>query len=582
MLHSLMPHAPPPSFPPPPRPVGPVVAGVALVLWPWAGVGLLLATLRIRGCRDAWCVPRGPIVAALLVLGAGLVAGDLDARVTVWLLAIGFLVTVGRRFAAAEPVASREAFSDGLLLGLLTAAAVTVVEALASGATPLGLAYRSQAWWAHPNLWGAAVLAPAVFVTGEALARALPGRVFVALLTGAVVAVGSGSRAAVVGLVTGVALVVLGDLLRRHGARWSRPTLVAVLVLVGLAGLLWADAGWRARLLGSLGLPSQPTPSRNLFEASEDLTDAVWWSPNVLVDRVAAVPDTPAVHRLDRRAGRWTDRLQQRVSLTPEAWYSFSAEVLVDGQVDPVVAFVGWGARPEGAVEVVVRFPLGAEPRTHLAGGSQVSRASFADEGEGWRRLQAVFRVSGDAPVPMEVGLAPQTVVGEADAVLVRRLQFEAGERPGPYDATMVPDRTAAIAWSAVRSRLEAYQAIAERTFDRPWTGWGPSGFAAAKESERFPVPRVEHEHSLVLFFALRYGAVGLLALLVVVSTLVRHGSRAVAIVVAVGLTNLFDLTFVSDAVYVATALLVAVGDSRPAPRRGPAEALAVTRVSKR
>jgi hypothetical protein len=496
--------------------------------------------------------------------------GDLDARTIAWLVAVGFLVAVGRHFAAVARAASRDAFSDGLLVGLVVAAAVTVIEALGSGAAPFGVAYRSQAWWAHANLWGAAVLAPAVFVTGEAMARARPGSVFVAILAAAAVVVGSGSRSALFGLLAGVVVVWLVDRWGRRGAGSPRTRIVAVIVLVVLTGLVWIDGGWRARLLGSVGFQPQAAPARNLFDASENLVDGVWWSPNVMVTGVATTANSPAVHRLERATGRWTDRLQQRVRLEPDEWYSFSADVFVERHADPVVAFVGWAARPEGDVEVVVRFPTGGAPQAHTAGGAHLSSALAHDEAEGWRRLQASFRVSGDAPVPMEVGLAPRTVEGVAGPVLVRRLQLEVGERVGPYEATMTPDRTAAVAWSAVRSRVDGYRVIVELVVQRPWTGWGRSGFAAAMGAPGFPAPGVEHEHSLALFFALRYGVIGLLALTVLGLSFVRHGSRAVAIVVAVGFTNVVDLTFLSDAVYVATALLVAVGSDPSAARSEP------------
>lgn len=540
--------------------VGTFLAGAALVLWPWSGVGLLMSTVAIAKVRAAWRVPRGPLAAALLVLVAGVVAGDVEGRSLAWLVAIAIVVAIGRRFATDAAPAIREAFSNGLLLGLLAAAAVTVVEAAWNGHAPLGLAYRSQAWWAHPNLWGASVLAPAVFLVGEATGRARAGRVALVIVAAAVVAVGAGSRAAVFGLLAGVLVLLVLQRIARDGAASRRAWIAAAVVLVGLVAFVGLDAGWRARLLGSLGVQPEAAPSRNLFQASEDLLDGVWWSPNVAVARTETTTEGAAVHRLERLAGRWTDRVQQRVSLVPDTWYTFSADVIVVGSVDPVIGFVGWAAMPDGNVEVVVRFPRDAEPQAHTSGGADLGATWSAVETDGWRRVRVTFRVVGDAVVPLEVGLAPRIADVDAAPVLVRHIQFEAGAGAGPYEATSRPDRTAAVAWSSVRSRVEGYRSILDLVAQRPWTGWGGRGLAELRANAGPLGGVIEHEHSLVLFFALRYGALGLAALVALVLTLVRHGPWAVAVVVAVGTTNVVDLTFASDAVYVATALLVAMG----------------------
>lgn len=537
--------------------------GAVLVLAPWFGaVALLVVTRRSLDGR-----PVVPFAAAALVISAASVASDRwDVAAVAFVLALGLLVAAGQAAVRSLTRAQLERGVDGVLIGLVVGALVSLAEIMggaallgSAGEPAVAAADRAAAWWPHANLWGASALAPTTGILAWYLGRRDPWRATLAMLAGLVVVLASGSRAALVALVVG-GLAAAWAAWPRH-ARWGPRALAAAALALALVATVFLLDGRRIeRLLGPVGVGTfTAAPVRNLLQSSEDLTDGVWWKPVVVVTPVPTQRGEPAVHALERPAGRWTDRVQQRVHLEPGHVYTWSSEFRWLGEgIDPVPAVIGWSGGPDGVGEVVVRLQRDGSPLAAARGAVALERLLVTPLDQAWQRLEFVVEVTGTSAVALELGIAPRTADDPgALAIEVRRLQFERAAEASPYLATAPPDRTRLVAVSAIESRRQLYPLLVDRVRERPLVGWGVDAYAAAARSLDHDVLReTTHEHSLPLWFALRYGALGVLAWLTVMVGLAGRSPVAWAVVASVMVANLVDLSFLSHAVYVSTAVV--------------------------
>jgi hypothetical protein len=573
--------------------------GVALVVAPWVGAAALVLASGRRWWRD---VPRPIVATALLMLAASGIVGRPDLGHALQVLAVAVVVAAGRQLGRAPEDGRLVAGALGLAAGLLVAAVVAGLElgpgrdAIASlfhglrggpAANQLG---RAAGWWSHPNLWGAMTIAPVTFAVAVALRWRRSRWVLAALPLGLVVVMSSGSRAALAGVAIGVAGAYLAAhragstgesdtgaararprRLRRLALRWvAALAAVAVVVLVAVAA-----PGRLARLAGPpIGASEEGAASRNLFASSEDLADGVWWAPQVGVERFGADAGGAAVHALRRPEGRWTDRIQQRVALTPGRPYTLSLEwggPPVDP--DPVAAVVGWARVGDEAAEVVVRLPRSGDVTGRARGPIDLVELRSSTLEAGWRRVEATLVARTAEPLALELGIAPRSDDGvdPAAATRLRRLQLELGAAATAYAPTGPPDRTRLMAAAAVRSREALYAALLERVGERPWLGWGGGAYATVRALEPGRAALApEHEHSLPLWFALRYGVVGVVAWMALVVGMAGRSGVGWAIVAAVMAANLVDLTFLSPAVYASTAALAGLAGTSLSDVGGP------------
>ncbi|HET8984269.1 MAG TPA: hypothetical protein VFN03_00795, partial [Trueperaceae bacterium] len=159
---------------------------------------------------------------------------------------------------------------------------------------------------------------------------------------------------------------------------------------------------------------------------------------------------------------------------------------------------------------------------------------------------------------PVEIGIAPDMRQRlPTEPVLVRAPMLRAGSASQQYSPTFPPDRAALRAASAVDTRLRVYGEAWSRFLERPLFGWGPDGFSLLRSDTRDATVRAAaHEHSLLLWAALRYGLVGVAAVLVLVLGLYRHAPQQVAALAGVMAASLFDLTFWSSGVVLSLALV--------------------------
>lgn len=545
--------------------------GVLLVLAPWFGAAALLA-VTLRSLDVRLIAPFGGAV--VLVSVASVVSGRWDLATVAFVLALGFLVAAGEAAAREFTRVRWERGVEGVLIGLMAGAVVSLAEIVAgasllgsSGGSGVAAPVRAAAWWPHANLWGASVLAPTIGVLAWYLRRRQSWGAMLAVSAAVVVVLSSGSRGALVALIVG-GLAVAGATRLRHGGWGPRALLAAVLTCtLVVSAVLLLDGRRLERLLGTVGLATFTTaPARNLLQSSEDLTDGVWWKPVVVVTPVPTPRGEPAVHALERPSGRWTDRVQQRVQLEPGRVYTWSSEFRWRGDgPDPIPAVIGWSGGADGAAEVVVRVQRDASPLAAARGAIALQRVLVTPLDEAWERLEFVLEMTGTSAIALEIGIAPRTIDDpEALAIEVRRLQLELAAEASPYLATAPPDRTRLVAASAIESRRQLYPLLFDRVRERPLVGWGVDAYAAAARTLDDDVLRqTSHEHSLPLWFALRYGALGVLAWVTVMIGLAGRSPTAWAVVATVMVANLADLTFLSQAVYVSTAVVAGAARAR-------------------
>lgn len=566
------------------------LAGVAFALFP-AGLAVVMLVTSSRRSgprrpglnRPGWRRFVPFLVAASLIALASTFTRSVDLLLLAQVLILGGVVVT----AASGPVLSQEdedAAHVGVGLGLSLAAVLSVVQVVVAGSSYLTglvpdtgpLAFllgpsadsgRAHGWAVHPNAFAAAMLVPSVYVAARS--RRLAVRAM-ALVPALVVIAASGSRTAMVALLAGFAVAILPDLVGGDARRRRRSALSVAGALVVLVGLVLVVPGLRTRLVPTLG-PVTGT-SVNLLVSTADLSDPTWWRPRVTVERHA--PEAPSrlgdldgapvvAWELTRVGGEWTDRLQQRVTIGTGTPYTLSFEYL---PASPTATFgvIAWGTR-DGEQHGFVARGQGAAWLVDPTGGIDTATPVVVDVGASWRRVELTFTNTGPADVALELGVAPDLApraAGEvSDTLLVRRLQLNLGREALPFVPTPAPDRTAAIARDAVGTRVSIYREALQLIAQRPLVGWGAGGFEVLREASTSPARGAAHEHSLFVWAALRYGALGIGAVTLLFVGLATRRREVGAMLVALLVANLFDLTFFSSGLAYGAAL--AAGLSR-------------------
>jgi hypothetical protein len=444
---------------------------------------------------------------------------------------------------------------------------------------------RVSGWMTHPNFWGAAAIAPTTLVAALAARAGRPAWAVAALTAGLVIVLASGSRAALLGLVVGLTAAALVAIAARVAAPALRRRVVSAagvaalaVSLVGLAAIVGADAAWRARVLTLVTPPvTHAAPSANLFAASEALDDAVWWRPFVEVRRVGRDADGFAVHALTRAGGRWVDRIQQRLHLPPHQAHTLSLDLRRPGGEGADAALVGWSGGPPEPAEFVVRLPAAGAPVWYVNGPVEVLAVRDEVVEDGWSRVEVVFAARGAESAAFEIGVAPRADdLATASPLEVRRLQVERGEVRTPYEPTRPPDRGGLAAASAVDTRVALYGSLLRRIGERPWLGWGANAYADARAASPPGALAADHEHSLPLWFALRYGIVGILAMVLLVVGSAGRDALAWSLLAGALAANVVDLTFFSNPFSMTLALALGVARGAGA-RSGAGRARAAT-----
>lgn len=422
------------------------------------------------------------------------------------------------------------------------------------------------AWTESPALFGHAMV-----VLAALLAVVVPNAALrsVALALGALAALASGvHEAALAWLVVAIGFRSL----RRRGGRgtaiveWS----VIALMLVAASGL--------GEALG-LGRPGfrldvvPPSTGANIFRGTEAFGE--WWYPLGVT-----VSDGPVqIGQVERTGFTVTKvdeasyaRLQQIVELQPGREYVLAVTWHADASGD--VGLDGWGRSPDGGRDATLMathrdgaWVTSATPHFTLLG----SGAEPVDDA--WLRGHVHFRYEADTRLVWYVGAVPDRSAAVGASATFTEFQLTQADGPTAYVPNASDVRLTDLRATRLPMWREALDAIAER----PWLGWGPSGFLRATEAlqprEATFRPMAAHAHSLPIDTAVERGIVGLVGLVLLIAVMalrtLQQRDRAMALVLAaVVLLNAFETTFFNGAlIYPLAAVLGwrAVGTRRVA-----------------
>ena len=545
------------------------LAGVGFAAVPT--VGPYLAVLgAIGGGVRVQRADRGWWAAALLLGLPWLVTGHVWAGVgatgqalAVWLI---FRSASAVRGSLGDQQYSKE-LGAGLLIGLVGAIALGLDRAGEWRLETARSVFDLVAWTGNPSLFAHAML-----VLAALLAVILPsprGRVL-ALGLGAAAVVVSGVQEAV------LAWLLLAIGLRFVGRRGSRGTVTTEWLLIGVMAVV--ATGLTTTLgTGRTGFRVDLTEAgsgSNLFRGVEAPTGD-WWHPLEVrfVGAPGVVGGAPrTVYAVTKVGVDPFARLQQIVRLEPGRGYVLSVAWRAGPEARP--GLDGWGrAEATAAASNVGATWTDGTWRAAATGAMTLVGSGATDLGDGWHRGHVAFRYDGDAPLTWYVGAVPdrRTAVGATSSFA--ELQLIEGSAPSSY-VPLPPDRGLA---DLRTTRFPLWTVALEAVAERPWLGWGPSGFVAADAaldpSGARQRPFAAHAHALLLDVWVERGAVGLVGLLLFAGLLalrtVQQRDRAMAVVlVGVLVLNLFETTFFNGAVVYPLAAVLgwrAVGHRSPA-----------------
>ena len=580
------------------------LAGVAFALFPAGLAAVMLVRSLVRSSRRPGPSQAGPnqsgrdrsnrrrsgwgriapfLVAASLIALASAFAGTVDLLLLAQVLILGGVVVTASRGPQAT-VEDEAAAHVGVGLGLSLAAVLSVVQVVVAGSPlltglvpdtgPLAVLLgpsadtgRAHGWAVHPNAFAASMLVPSVYVAARSRRLTVRAMVVVPAL---VVIAASGSRTALVALLAGLAVAIVPGLITGDARRRRVSALSLAGAVVVLTALVLAVPGLRTRLVPTLA-PVTGT-SVNLLVSTADLSDPTWWRPRLTIERHSGEPSSrrsdlsqpvDVAWELTRIGGEWTDRLQQRVTAGAGTPYTLSFEYL-PASPDATFGVIAWGTR-DGEPHGFVARGKGASWLVDPTGGIDTAAPVVVDAGASWQRVELTFTNTEPADVTLEIGvapdLAPRAAGEESDTLVVRRLQLNVGREALPFVPTPAPDRTASIARDAVGTRVSIYREAFRLIAQRPLVGWGTGGFEVLRDASTSPAQGAAHEHSLFVWAALRYGVLGIGAVALLFVGLATRRREVGAMLVALLVANLFDLTFFSSGLAYGAAL--AAGFSR-------------------
>lgn len=428
-------------------------------------------------------------------------------------------------------------------------AATSVVQALTTSGA------RIEGWQVHPNIWAAAAVVPAL------LPLALGDRGWLgatALAAGLTTAAAAGSRTALLGLVVGMAGLAVVGLRGARGTvvlRWS-----VVLLVFAATGLALQSGRWLP-LIDAVRHPDRLLVSVSSTR-SGNLLSSRGQAVGVTVSPDAAGATREASVTVTKAAGAGWSRLQHEAVLVPGTTYTLTVEMSAISQ-DGRPGLLGYGR--VGSIRPRLEVDATTGEVIDVGGGLAVESVDVRPQEGGWHATTITFRYDGEAPVHWWVGPAPDLRSGTTGGgVEVRRFMLGVGSSAQPF----VEPGTEDLALRQALDRVTAFRAAWRGFLARPWFGQPLGSFAgfARGTTVRDAATDVLHAHDLVLQTLFETGAVGALALALLLTGLARLAHAAgpgLAIVFAcVMLLNLVDLTFWSSgqALVLATTAAMAHG----------------------
>lgn len=394
-------------------------------------------------------------------------------------------------------------------------------------------------WWVnHTNVWAA--LAALVASASMPLYRTSLRSRAVAILSASaiIVAAATGSRTALFAVAAGVVMSLLVAPTKRV-LNW-RGAASVVVGLVAVSGLvLLSPLG--SRLVGPVS-----GGEANLVLASEEL-GGQFWTPRGVAVRSERGSDGSNWFRITSLDGQAFDRVHQRLVIPPMETRTFSFDYRQASIGGGVVAFT------EGGGSMVV--PFSASSDVNVAGHPEFVDAGSHAGVDGWTTFNLTVRNSSAEPLVWRVGLSPN-LRNEQGAVLdVRQVRMTHGGEATAYVPTYAESRVRELASLSAGQRLGYAQGVLGLLAERPLFGHGSARpFYVLLDdyslrSSATASDRPWHAHSLLGDVLVRFGAVGLLGLLVVLACAVRslpQGRRlsAAPFLVVVFVLGFGDATF--------------------------------------
>lgn len=447
--------------------------------------------------------------------------------------------------------------------GGLAGAATLTTAALALAAPAVWRLISAEPvmlWWVkHTNVW-AAMAAMVAAATVPLYGKKLREYALVLLTVAAVlVAAATGSRTAIFAVVAGAAATFLVSAVGER-AGWRVGLVTALGATAAVAVVLASPLG--SRLAGLVA----DTATSNQVIASEELQGEYWTKRGVEVV-VAPGPDGLRQFLIRSSDGKALGRAHQRFVLPAGAVRTLVFEFTQTGAGGGVVAF----SEPTGSMIV----PFGKPGEVAASGQPEVLAVEEVPTDGNWTLALLTVRNTGEQPVVWRVGISPNLRGGGVSELKVRHVRMFSGTQDLGYQPTYAATRLRELATLSASQRLSYADGALGLLVEKPLFGHGSGKpfyqllddyalSAAAAASDR-----PTHAHSLVGDVLVRFGIVGLVGLLALLTAAVRtlpRGGRLAALpfLVVVFVLGLGDATFFNaGGPFVLGYLLLAYPDER-------------------
>ena len=512
-------------------------------------------SIQVRRRDLAWL-----FAASLQMIAFFAADGSSDEVLT---LALGLLAFKGGQALAVAWVREKRQWRLGWAFGLALAGLLTF-EVL-QVAVGHGERVSGPSWFIHPNFFG-----PVMLVIGFTAASYVDEWWRWLLLTGALIGIVlTGSRSALLAFFVVLALAALLD------RRWRRTALISMLfgtALLVTVSVMLPAATWAQRLLSPIYVVvGAERSAKNILVWTEDLSDRTQWNAlGVTTVRRSAHGWEPAIWSVERVEPVAWARPQQAAEVARGETYTLSAAFRAADGAPP--GFIGWTDRPGVRVSFEVALTENG-PEVLRAIGLDAVTARASAVADGWRRLEFTFSVPGTGSTALGLGVSPGLASERVgDTVEVSELQLERGGAATSYAPAI--QRTTGVGEAAARGRIlkVAWQGV----LDAPVFGHGRQSFAEYYLSKGGAGLPPNHAHNAFLQVLFTSGVVGLIAFVGVLGLMFSSvGRLQQALIVGVGVANLFDSTLTSGLVLYSLAFAAAAGTGNCVGRRVPLRASA-------
>lgn len=411
-------------------------------------------------------------------------------------------------------------------------------------------------WWVnHTNVWAAMAVMVAAATVALYRRKLWVHALFWLYLSSVLVVSFVGSRTALFAVAAGLVATTVVHL--PGSGRIRRVALFGVIGLT-IAAVVVVVSPLRTRLAGLI--PAQTT---NLVLASEEVGGEYWSlrGAEVLTERGDGAFNW---FRILSTSGKALDRVHQRFVLPAGAVHTLVFEYRQRGTQGGLVAF----SEPTGSMIV----PFDAPDALQVTGNLEVLNATQVQGDDNWTRFELTVENVGEGPLIWHLGFATSLRDADPSELNLRHVRLVRGAGDVEYSPTYSADRVRSLASLSAGQRLGYVKGAVSLLRERPLFGHGSAKpfYALLDELElstsAASTDRPWHAHSLVGDVLVRFGSVGLLGLVLLITGAVRTlppGKRLVALpfLVVVFVLGLGDATFFdAGGPFVLSLVLLTIG----------------------